>query len=51
MVLDIASAYDSVNRKKLFKFLDSRIKSKEDEQIVNLIKSLYTNQKISIGDH
>ncbi len=38
--MDIAQAFDSVNRQKLFKFLDGKIKSEKYKQIVNFIKSL-----------
>ena len=49
MSLDIAQAYDSVN-KKFFLNFQIKVKNTEDLQIVNLMKSLYTNQKVVIGD-
>ena len=35
----------------LFKFLESRVKSDEDRKILDLIKSLYQDQQISIGEN
>ena len=50
MAIDITRAYDSVDRRKLFKFLDLRVQTDFDQQVVNLIKSFYTGQLVKIGD-
>jgi hypothetical protein len=39
--IDIAKAYDSVNHKKLFFYLDGKVQIEKQRQILNLIKSLY----------
>lgn len=51
MAIDITKAYDNVNRRKLFNFLDQRVKTDIKRQVVNLIKSLYTGQLVKIGDN
>ena len=43
MAIEITKACDNVNRRKLFEFLDSRAMSDLEKQVVNLIKSLYTD--------
>lgn len=50
MAIDITKAYDNVNRRKLFNFLDDRVRSDFNRQVINLIKSLNTNQLVLIGD-
>lgn len=50
--IDLRKAYDSINRKLMFEFLESRIKegNQAEQHLVNLIKVLYENQKNLIGD-
>lgn len=43
LAIDLVKAYDSVDRKMLFGYLDTRAKTTEDRQLLNLIKSLYRN--------
>lgn len=51
IAVDLAKAFDSVDRKKLFKFLEDRVETDCDRVLINLIKSLYTNQTIKIGNN
>ena len=43
IAFDLAKAYDIINRQHLFDFLDKGVSTESDHQILNLIKSLYTN--------
>ena len=49
--VDISKAYDNFNRKKLFEFLEARVETEVDLQILNLIKNLYSDQKMSVGEN
>ena len=50
IAFDLAKAYDIINRHHLFDFLDKRVSTESDHQILNLVKNLCTNKKIMIGD-
>jgi len=50
LAINITKAYDNVNRRKIFQFLDQRALSDFEKQVVNLIKSFYTDQKVFIGE-
>ena len=41
IAIELAKAYDSLDRKKLLEFLESRVKTDDEKQILNLFKSLY----------
>jgi len=47
MAIDLAKTYDSVDRRKLFVFLVSRVRNEDDQQILNLVKSLYQDKKFA----
>jgi hypothetical protein len=43
VLIDLKKAYDSVERAKLMRVLEGRVKTKQDEACVGLIKSLLRN--------
>lgn len=48
--IDLKKAYDNVNRKLLIGMLVKRAQSDLDQQAINLIASMYAEQKIVVGD-
>ena len=48
--VDLAKAYDSVNRGKLFSILRNKAKNGNEQAIVNIIESLFSHSRILYGD-
>ena len=50
-LIDLQKAYDTVNREKLWRILDSRCRNDSDRMMALLMVKMYQKSQVVIGKH
>ena len=50
-LIDLQKAYDTVNREKLWRILDSRCRNESDRMMALLMVKMYQKSQVVIGKH